>query len=478
VSEAPRPSVLPAWVGFLAAGLCFVAAGHLFSTAPLWERFALGAEQLPGALPRAAPVGLVLGGLLVLALAWFGPARPGPWRLAAYPLALGLAAAACGATASTLVAFAELRDRLAAGLPTAAGSEAPPAATPSAAPTPLREPSPAPVRAADVEAAEALVGELDDDGEGPANNAVVAELLGLGAAARPALVAAAGAEGHPGRGYAVYALGLLLEREREPDPAGLRALLSGIHHRAPDRVRALAAASLSRIRDPRTVEEMVRQHDPGNRNLVEALERLTGQTFRYPHQAVAWWRESRDRYPPQVLTGEAAREAHSPEGLAVVPTGRAPEELIASFRDDGRQDYVNAATSRVLVEDVGDAAIPALTAAAADVACEGRGWAAWTLARLLEPKLERHRPVESLRAIVSCLETTDPFVRGRATAALATLADPRTLERLLSLCDTEDRNVHEAVRKITGERFDSRAAAETWWERHFAGYPEQVLPPR
>lgn len=111
-SGAVTPHV-PTWPAWTAAGLCFLAAGYLATTAGAWARWAqlLEADVNGPALlilraPHGAPLGLVLVGVTVLGIGLRIQRGSRALKLAA-PIAATLLA--CALTTGHLVLFRQLR---------------------------------------------------------------------------------------------------------------------------------------------------------------------------------------------------------------------------------------------------------------------------------------------------------------------------------------------------------------------------------
>lgn len=111
-SGAVTPHV-PTWPAWVAAGVCFLAAGYLATTAGAWARWArlLEADVNGPALlilraPRGAPLGLVLVGITVLAIGLRLRRGSRALKIAA-PVAATLLA--CALTTGHLALFRQLR---------------------------------------------------------------------------------------------------------------------------------------------------------------------------------------------------------------------------------------------------------------------------------------------------------------------------------------------------------------------------------
>jgi HEAT repeat protein len=462
MAEPTRHPALPSWVAFLAAGLCFVAAGYLATTASLWSSPWVGTTPLlglPDALtdvPFVTPLALVATGLTLLVCARLTPARPALWRALTYPTAIVATLAACALCGAHVLTFQHVAGSLRAA-PYLEGAPLPMTApSPLPASIPPQPATPTPVDPANLVTRLAASRPSQRD-------AAASQLLELGPEAIPLLGEALADPGFAARPVAANVLCEILRAQPVAGAEGLLALLACLDASHPVALRAAAARALAELNDMRCVGALVAAYDPAVPELVTALNSVTDVSHPTRRSAARWWRLRLAAYGPQL-------------GRQPAQTGVAPlaiDELVAALGSQSPR------VDEVLIERLallGRAAIPPLARALrAPARREARGSLAWALGAALAQLPEDERDPAALGLVLRVLE--EPGESGaRAARGLLSLNDPRTVATQVRSFDAAEPARVAALKVVTGEVLTSWDQAQVWWDEHRRGYPTQLQP--
>lgn len=178
------------------------------------------------------------------------------------------------------------------------------------------------------------------------------------------------------------------------------------------------------------------------------------------------------------LEGEAQREAQLAAARAI-PSGDDPEavKLLCSMALDARLDYrVRDALEDALVTQAGPSVDDYLRVALG--VGEKRPKLKQATQRVLLCHVLGRRVAEtSSRALlIGALRDEDPSVAGAALRALRTTRSPEVVGALVELAPRAEgrlaADLAQALRRLTGERFDSAAEWQSWWSAQGGALPE------
>lgn len=128
-------------------------------------------------------------------------------------------------------------------------------------------------------------------------------------------------------------------------------------------------------------------------------------------------------FAPEPSPGSGSQGTQA-QGASEAPSKAAA--LVANLKDGNENRIANNKLVDELVA-LGADALPPLTTMAADATSDGRGYAAWALAKVLEKTGTRPQP--AMEALEACTKSADPYVVALSTSGLRVLrAAPQRLE--------------------------------------------------